>query len=242
MIHSYEISGMHCQSCVAKLTKALKEIPGIKEATVTLDPPEAVVEMTSHVPLARLQQAVEAEGNYSLKEKLIPSSINAGASAEAADISQSLAPLFIILGYLVGGVVLRASVSGDFSLHSLMSNFMGGFFIVFSLFKMINISGFAEAYTTYDVLAKKSRIYALSYPFIELALGIAYLVSFAPLMVNVVTLVLMTIGSVGVAQALAKKRAIQCACLGTALKLPMTKVTLAEDMIMGLMAALMLIL
>jgi hypothetical protein len=44
----------------------------------------------------------------------------------------------------------------------------------------------------------------------------------------------------GVAQALREKRTIQCACLGTALKLPMTKVTLAEDVVMGLMALVML--
>ncbi len=41
-------------------------------------------------------------------------------------------------------------------------------------------------------------------------------------------------------QALLQKRTIQCACLGTALKLPMTKVTLGEDLLMGLMALGML--
>lgn len=76
--------------------------------------------------------------------------------------------------------------------------------------------------------------------FVELALGLAYLTAFAPALTNTVTLVLMIVGSIGVAQALQEKRAIQCACLGTALKLPMTKVTLAEDVVMGLMALVML--
>ena len=50
----------------------------------------------------------------------------------------------------------------------------------------------------------------------------------------------MAIGSIGVFQALREKKTIQCACLGTALKLPMTKVTLIEDVGMGVMALLML--
>ncbi|MFG0292813.1 MAG: hypothetical protein ACF8MJ_06615 [Phycisphaerales bacterium JB050] len=41
---------------------------------------------------------------------------------------------------------------------------------------------------------------------------------------------------------LRKKRKIHCACLGTALNLPMTKVTLVEDLTMASMAAAMLVL
>ena len=238
MIHTYEVTGMHCQSCVGKLTGALKEIPSVTGVTVTLSPPEATVEMSSHVPTSTLEAAANTAGKFSFKERAkahVEPTI-----AQEADTSQSLAPLFIIVGYILGGVILRAAISGDVSVHTLMGNFMGGFFIVFSLFKMINLSGFADGYSTYDVLAKRSRGYALTYPFVELALGVAYLTAFAPALVNTVTLVLMIIGSIGVAQALREKRAIQCACLGTALKLPMTKVTLAEDVVMGLMALVML--
>jgi len=121
-----------------------------------------------------------------------------------------------------------------------MNNFMGGFFVVFSLFKMFNLSGFADGYSTYDLIAKHSRGYALSYPFIELTLGIAYFAGIALPAVNVITLILMIIGSIGVTQALLKKQAIQCVCLGTSLKLPMTIITLVEDATMGLMALLML--
>ena len=40
----------------------------------------------------------------------------------------------------------------------------------------------------------------------------------------------------GVIQQLRKKTTIQCACLGTALKLPMTEATLIENSLMLLMA------
>ena len=43
----------------------------------------------------------------------------------------------------------------------------------------------------------------------------------------------------GVTRALIDKRAIRCACLGTALKLPMTKATFIENSIMIIMATYM---
>ena len=58
---------------------------------------------------------------------------------------------------------------------------------------------------------------------------------------NVITLVVMLVSSIGVLKTLLDKRAIRCACLGTALKLPMTKVTLVEDLGMAAMAAGMLV-
>ena len=123
-----------------------------------------------------------------------------------------------------------------------MKNFMGGFFVIFSLFKMIDLNGFADGYSTYDVIAKRSRGYAIAYPFIELALGVAYLLAWNLRLTNAITFGLMSIGTIGVAKALLEKRRIQCACLGTALKLPMTKVTLVEDVGMAAMALAMLVL
>ena len=72
---------------------------------------------------------------------------------------------------------------------------------------MIDLPGFAEGYATYDIIAKRSRAYALCYPFIELILGIAYLANIALTFTNLVTLLIMAISSIGVSQALIKKRA-----------------------------------
>jgi len=238
MIHKYEISGMHCNGCIKKMEGSLAAISSIKNVRVTLTPPEATIEMLQHISTEELNKNLIAVGNYVLQEKM--PAITTEATSLPSENKESLRPLFVIVGYLAGGVLLRSSISSDFSIHSLMTNFMGGFFVLFSLFKMIDVSGFADGYSTYDLVAKHSRAYALAYPFLELLLGISYLMSFAPFAINLVTLVLMIIGSMGVAKALMEKRTIQCACLGTALKLPMTKVTLLEDGLMGLMALLML--
>jgi hypothetical protein len=122
--------------------------------------------------------------------------------------------------------------------HGVMTGFMAGFFLVFAGFKLIDLSGFADGYSTYDLLAKKVRGYGFVYPFIELALGCAYLTGFNPTLTNWATLVVMAFSSLGVFQVLREKRTVQCACLGTAIKLPLTTVTLAEDLGMAAMAAI----
>lgn len=235
---NYKINGMKCESCVAKIDQALKAA-GFSDATVTLSPPQVTFESNS-IAAGRLQEILATAGDYTI-EKSEHADHKAPAETPANPSDEKLTPLFIILGYIIGGVLLRAWISADYSFMSLMNSFMGGFFILFSLFKLLNLSGFADAYATYDILASKSRAYGLSYPFIELLLGVAYLIEAVPVVTNVVTLVLMAIGSVGVIQALRSKRKFQCACLGTALNLPMTKVTLVEDVTMGLMALVMII-
>lgn len=51
----------------------------------------------------------------------------------------------------------------------------------------------------------------------------------------------MAVGTVGVARALPARRKIRCACLGAVFKLPMSYVTLAEDVLMAGMAAAMVL-
>ena len=122
-----------------------------------------------------------------------------------------------------------------------MVQFMGWFLVVISLLKVIDWKGFAMAFAEYDLLAKKSRLYAFAYPAIELGLGIAYLVGFQIVTTAAITLVIMLIGSVSVAKNLMEKNKVKCACLGTKIKLPLTKFTLLEDLTMAAMALVILV-
>jgi hypothetical protein len=69
----------------------------------------------------------------------------------------------------------------------------------------------------------------------------AYLANFSPLYTNVVALVVMSVSTIGVVNSLIQKRQFQCACLGTVIQLPLSKVTLFEDLLMVVMSATMLI-
>lgn len=123
-----------------------------------------------------------------------------------------------------------------------MEVFMGLFFVVFGMFKVINLKGFADAYRMYDVIAMKYLKYGFIYPFIELGLGALYLFGLFSLFTNLATLIVMSVSAWGVYLKLKKKEKILCACLGVVFKVPMTWVTLAEDALMALMALIMLVL
>jgi prepilin signal peptidase PulO-like enzyme (type II secretory pathway) len=113
--------------------------------------------------------------------------------------------------------------------------------LVFSFFKLLDLSGFASSYAMYDLLAKRIYNYGFVYPFIELSLGVAYLINFNLVFTNTITLIVMSFSSIGVILAVIKKQKIKCACLGTGFNLPMTTVTIIEDLLMVAMAAWMLI-
>jgi hypothetical protein len=155
----------------------------------------------------------------------------------------------LILAFILGGSILvqlgqHAGHGMDFSAISgseTMRYFMAGFFIVFAFFKLLDIRAFAVAYAGYDLLAARWHSWGLIYPFVELALGIAYLAHWNPMFTHWATIVIMGFSAIGVIRAVMNKTKIQCACLGTVFKLPMSTVTIVEDVGMVLMAVAMLV-
>jgi hypothetical protein len=159
---------------------------------------------------------------------------------EAKAPKTSYWPLLLILAYLLAVTGLIEWGMQPFDASRWMSNFMAGFFLVFSFFKLLNVQAFADAYQMYDVLAQRSRGYALAYPFVELGLGMAYVARVQPFAVHLFTLVVMSVSTLGVVRSLLSRRAVRCACLGAVFHLPMSVVTLVEDVLMAGMALAML--
>jgi hypothetical protein len=122
-----------------------------------------------------------------------------------------------------------------------MMMFMGGFFTVFGAFKLFDVPAFAQAYARYDIIAKHFKPWGYAYPFIETALGLAFFFNFPHVItLSWIALALSLVGSIGVIQANRSGQTIQCACLGTVFKLPMSAVTVIENLGMAAMAAWML--
>lgn len=143
--------------------------------------------------------------------------------------------IFLIL--VVAGVVSWNDYrQNQFSLSGAISYFMAGFFIVFAGFKLIDLSGFAHGYFTYDLLAQRVMAYGYIYPFIELVFGLSMLAGFQPTWLLWIEFAVMAFSGLGVAIKLARDESFQCVCLGTFLKVPLTKVTLVEDFGMALLA------
>jgi len=93
----------------------------------------------------------------------------------------------------------------------------------------------------YDPLARVIPIYGWVYPFIETGLGLLFLFRLEIKIALISTLIILGATTIGVVRTMINKSTIQCACLGTALRLPMTKATLIENGIMLIMAVWMLI-
>lgn len=238
------LSGLTCGGCVKRAQAALA--PWADDVTVTLDPPRAVLSGVRGSP-AEWQAALSAAGNYTLAPLAAPAAAppaaTTAAALEAAATSwfATYRPLLLILGYLLGGSVLvQVGLGGAVTAHETMRLFMAGFFLVFSFFKMLDLRAFADAYAGYDLLAARWHGWGLLYPFVELALGAAYLANWNPVATNAITLVVMGFSAVGVIRAVRDKRRIRCACLGTVFQLPMSTVTIVEDVGMVLMAAMVL--
>jgi len=153
---------------------------------------------------------------------------------------ETFKPLILIFLFISGVSVIASIESGQINLMKWMNYFMAGFFITFSFFKFLDLRAFADSYSMYDLLAKRVRTYGFVYPFIELAMGIAYLTHFAPNSTYIATIAVMGFSSLGVIQSVLDKKKIKCACLGAVFNLPMTTVTIIEDLLMVAMAVLML--
>lgn len=123
--------------------------------------------------------------------------------------------------------------SGFYFMNALMAFFLG--FI--ALLKLFDLSAFVENFGKYDILAKHIPAYARLYPFIELAIALAYFSSILPLAANLVLLAITIIGNIGVWQIVRSGQKVQCACVGTGFNLPVGRITLLENAAMGIMAA-----
>src|SRR5512138_1453554 len=62
MTHTYSISGMSCDGCRAHVEEDLKDVEGGIKVTVNLEKAEAVIEMESHIPIEKFQEALRVNG------------------------------------------------------------------------------------------------------------------------------------------------------------------------------------
>ena len=224
----YKISGMTCSSCVATVTKAIESIRNVKNVTVSLDPGLAVVESNEDVSIDVIHSVLPDK--FSVKPFEYYKDVN---TDDKESFLAKLFPLILILSYIsLTSIIINFSRSLD----DLMMDFMGIFFIVFSFFKFLDYKSFPNSFAMYDPLAKALPLYGWIYPFIETILGLMFLFRFQLFTSIIITILLLSITTYGVVNVLKNKQTIQCACLGTAIKLPMTIATLIENGIMIIMA------
>ena len=238
MTHTYQVTGMTCSGCESKVKSSLLLLPNVTAVEASNETNSATVTMDQHIGLSTLQEALGGKNAKYQSTALTHHEI----VEETKSWLKTYRPILLLFGY-ISGVSLIASWQ-DQTLHLMlwMRFFMAGFFLSFSFFKLLNLKAFAESYQMYDVLAKKFKAWGYIYAFIELGLGIAFAIGFNPVLTNWITLIVMLVSVIGVLESVLNKRKIQCACLGAVFNLPMSTLTVIEDVLMIVMSATMLIL
>lgn len=233
MTHKYQITGMTCGSCEAKVKSALLKVNKVTAVEVSRIDNSAIITMDEHIALSDFQKALD--------EKYQISAID---HSEVIEQSKSwfstYKPVLLIFLYIFTVTMLVEITAESINFSRWMRHFMAGFFLTFSFFKMLNLKGFKDSYLMYDIIARKFPLWGYIYAFTELILGIAFLVNFNPIITNSVTFVVMSVSIIGVLQTVLNKKAIKCACLGDVFNLPMSTVTIIEDGLMIIMSLGML--
>jgi len=238
MTHIYIVTGMTCNGCKASVEEALQSIEHVENVEVNLDTTMVTVSMTEHISRDTLQKGLPDKYTISEYQELnVFKSTKSGKEQEKSEFKQ-LFPLFLIFGYIIVTSFFLNNKPMNWS--NFMLDFMGLFYLVFSFFKLLDLKGFMDSFKMYDPLASVIPAYGWIYPFIEVSLGIMFLMRFQISLALVITLIVLGATTVGVTRVLLKKKSIQCACLGTALKLPMTIATFIENSVMIVMAIMML--
>lgn len=150
-------------------------------------------------------------------------------------------PLFVVFAFIALSSWIYLNITSH-TLTNSMNAVMGFFFLYFSLFKVLNLPGFAEGYQEYDLIAHNFKLWGWIYPFIEITLATLFLINYQSVWLYLATIIITLINVIGVAIKLAKREKFMCLCLGTVLKVPLTTVSLIEYALMGVMAGTMLLL
>lgn len=229
-------TNLNCGSCVAAVKPFLDQVPGISDWNVDIAIEDKLLTVHGEdVKTDAVAAAVAKAGFHAKVDTGVRNENHVATEATEASPPVSYYPLILLGACLLSVVALVEVRVGTFDSMRAMQNFMGAFFMAFAFFKLLDLRRFADSYRMYDIVARRIPVYGYVYPFIELALGAGYITGFLPSAVNITTLVVMLVSSIGVVQSVLQKRKIRCACLGTVFNLPMSTVTLVED---GLMIAM----
>ena len=221
------IEGMTCEGCVASVEHAIAQLPNVHLVSANLKTG------TVEVHYQQSFDVNEIEAVLPLKYALVEDITTAPSKAK------QLYPLGLIFLFLIGGTLIIHYPT--FVIRDVLPDFMGLFFGVFSFFKYLDLRGFQSSFRRYDPLAKVIPFYAWLYPFLELSLGVLFLMRLELQLALWLTVAILGITTIGVVKVLLSKKEIECACLGSVLKLPMTEATLIENALMIAMAVWMLL-
>lgn len=243
MKQTLNISGMTCEACEYKIQHVLSQIPSVSSVIAKHSNNSIIIESLEKIDKNVIIEIIKPHSKYALMDNAdLPIEVKNSLSETQ---SNQYYPLFLIAGFIMIVSFLTSFQQGiyvaeNFEVKMFLHNFMTGFFLVFSLFKLLDVKAFAESFQMYDLLATKLPVYGKIYPFIELGLGLLCLIHFQLYYVYLADIIIMGFGALGVIQSVLDKRKIRCACLGSVFNLPMSTITIIENSLMVLIGIVLL--
>ncbi len=145
---------------------------------------------------------------------------------------------------LIGILLLAAMLTfvRGIEVRRWIADFMAVFFVTFAAFKFSDLEPFAHMYRISDWIAGRIRPWAYVIPFIQAFLGFWYLLTEGPRRLDIIALVFTGTALIPALIAYHKKPKSQYAYHKTLLRLPFTKISLLENVVPFILAAIMLVL
>lgn len=227
---TYAVTGMTCQKCVAAVRKRIKSIPEVTDVVVVLSSGRVTV-TGENISTENIATALK-DTSYKVFD-LSPKNT-------FLSYINFYKPLIVMSSIVLVFALAHMAFYG-WSVHAFMQYLMAGYFIFFGALKIVGWSGFVESYRQYDDVAKRSLLYARVYPLIEVGIGMTYYVGVLWLPFDIFVGLLMLQKAISTWRTVRKGAVVQCACLGSFFSIPVTRVTVFEDLLMSAMAFYMIV-
>lgn len=224
---TFTIEGMTCQACVKTIEESLSSLAKVSAVDVNLEKKSVAIKADRKINLSEVVSALITYPKYKVTEV---------TEIKKESLLKIYKPLITVFAFILLASLAYQVSAGSFNSHIFMNHLMAGFFLGLSFFKFLDLKAFAESFSGYDPLAQRWLTYGFIYPFIELALGLMFIANIALNIANALTILVLATTTIGVYKRLQSISKFQCACLGTAFNLPLSNVTIAENVVMIIMA------
>jgi glutaredoxin len=154
----------------------------------------------------------------------------------------SYRPVIALFGMtLLLALAVSHAITGDALTRLAAEWFVGFSMVVLALLKLQNLETFSTMFLNYDLLARRWVPYSYVYPFAEGLAGLLMVAGIATWLSVPLALFIGGIGAVSVFKAVyVDRRELKCACVGGSSNVPLGFVSLAENLMMVVMALWML--
>ena len=229
----YKVRGMTCEGCANSIKETLESNEFISSANISLQDENINIISDKNFTLIELNSLIDNLGEYKIYEEKLSSKI--------IEYFSSKKTLLLALSLVLISSLSLQVEKDDFDLNEWMISYMGIFFLLFSFLKLIDVKGFSGSFKKYDLISKIIPSFAITYPFVELFLALAFLSGYLLFVSYIMTIIFMTSQFFGVFISLQKKEVIKCACMGSSISIDISTLTLIENLVMILMSSYMII-